>query len=126
MANRHITSQEGPLRMLLQAPPTIQCKVICNSGCRRCCLPPAPSEVFTLPLVFRLDSDQTAWTPRTVLGLSSDHFWLRGLLNIQCKSKPVQTESKQSPLDYSESSDSLQESDLAADEDSSDSTRSLT
>jgi hypothetical protein len=26
-------------------------------------------EVFTLPLVFQSDSNQTAWTPRTVLGL---------------------------------------------------------
>jgi hypothetical protein len=51
-------------------------------------------------------SDWTARTPRTVLGLSSDYFWLRGLLNIQCESEPVRTESKQSPLDYSESSDS--------------------
>jgi hypothetical protein len=52
-------------------------------------------EVFTLPLVFRSDSDQTAWTPRTVLGLSSDYSWLRGLLNIQCESEPVRTESNQ-------------------------------
>jgi hypothetical protein len=63
-------------------------------------------EVFTLPLVFQSDSNQTARTPRTVLGLSSDYFWLRGLLNIQCESEPVRTESKQSPSDYSESSDS--------------------
>jgi hypothetical protein len=65
-------------------------------------------EVFTLPLVFRSESDRTARTPRTVLGLSSDYFWLRGLPNIYCESEPVRTESEQSPSDYSESSDSLQ------------------
>jgi hypothetical protein len=56
-----------------------------------------------------------------------DYFWLRGLLNIQSESEPVQAESEQSPSDYSESLDSPQtrlqmESDLAADECSSDST----
>jgi hypothetical protein len=53
-------------------------------------------------------SDQTAWTARIVLGLSSDYSWLRGLLNIQCEPEPVQTESEQGPSDYLESSDSLQ------------------
>jgi hypothetical protein len=42
----------------------------------------ALDKAFTLPLVFRSDSNQTARTPRTVLGLSSDYSWLRGLLNI--------------------------------------------
>jgi hypothetical protein len=51
------------------------------------------SEVFTLPLVFQSESDWTAWTPRTVLGLSSDYSWLRGLPNISCESEPVQAES---------------------------------
>jgi hypothetical protein len=61
-----------------------------------------------------------------LLGLSSDYSWLRGLLNIQCESEPVRTESEQSPSDYSESSDSLRtdsersltRSDLALESDS--------
>jgi hypothetical protein len=52
-------------------------------------------------------SNWTARTPRTVLGLSSDYSWLRGLPKIYCESELVQRESEQSPSDYSESLDSL-------------------
>jgi hypothetical protein len=38
-----LPGQEGPLCVLLQAPPTMQCQVICNSSCHHCCPPPAPS-----------------------------------------------------------------------------------